>query len=135
MNDPRTITAVTKDGKKRRFPVDKACRIVAFGVALSYGNVPKNYPILGAFLNVLYCKGEWHKLLFTKPVYSESQLYKSVTDATNLDREFCLMAMAERYNVTKNDLLRVEALLQTVSTLPTYVEDPVFDKLVVVDYE
>jgi len=40
----------------------------------------------------------------------------------------------ERYGVTEADVVRVEALLDGITTLPIFVEDPVFDRFCEVDY-
>jgi len=135
MNDPVSITKVTRQGKEFRFPPERAVRIVAFGIALSYGEIPKDYPILGPFLVTLSRLGEWHSLLDARKILSENHDFKAMSSVSSLDRKFALMAISERYNLSIEDLCRVEDELGRIAALPAYIQDPVFQRLVEMDYE
>lgn len=135
MNDPVTITRVTRHGKAVRFDSVKAVRIVAKGLSLSYGHVPTDYPIFGSLLKRLGELGLWHKVLERTNILSEAHQYKTMPDVLKLDRDFCEKAICERYNLELSDLRRADQLIAKVTVLPAFLCDPVFERLREVDYE
>lgn len=134
MTDPATITKTfkTKDGKN--LSREDAIRVTAYGIQLSYGAIPDDYPIMGAFMSTLRRLGLWHERLNEVQIQVESHSYKSMPSVVKLDRQAAVEAVCYRYDLLPEDVFRVEALLNSVDSLPAYVEDPVFSRLVEVDY-
>lgn len=140
LRPPREIAYVVTNGKRVQPPMEVAIAQVAYAIAMSYGNVSDDYPILGSFLKklrrlgVARAGGQVHRTIGFNAVW-ESNWYKTRVDVGLIDSKITIQAVCERYGFTPDDLFRVEELIGKVNTLPAYIEDPVFDRLVEVDYQ
>lgn len=106
----------------------RAAAAVAAGLA-----VPADYPILGAFLAAMRRgRDVSHHDAAAAAVCFENP-YRLVGGG-NADREQVLRHVCTRYDLTREDVERVEGLFARVLTLPAYVEDSVFAALAAVDY-
>jgi len=108
-------------------------RQMASAMASSYGQIDSSYPILGVYLQTLRRLG-WAGRPVDRQFILEGAEYKTVVTTGQLDRDEALQAVSERYGLTVADVSRVETLLQRVSCLPAYVEDPAFQRLQDLDY-
>jgi len=142
LRSPREICRVQNNGKWSQPPIERAIAQVAVAIALSYGNVPEAYPVLGAFLWKLRRLGygvlgqgpdKYRTISFN--AVNESAWYKTRVDDGCVDIEMAREAVCYRYDLQPRDLQRVEDLLSRINTLPAYIEDPVFNRLVEVDYQ
>lgn len=122
--DPETRQTVWKTGPE-------AVKVVAFALASSYSTVPKDYPILGAFLNTLRRCGD---KIAHPDLHQLDESWRPKLDDENVDAEETIQAIATRYDLEYSDILRVSALLDSVVNLPALVIDPVFDVLKARDY-
>jgi len=130
LNDPVKITSVTRRGKKYHYDERTAVRMCALALANSYGEVPRNYPILGEFLYTMKRLG----LPSTKTLASLQESWKPRMSATDIFRFDALDSILDRYNISPKEVFEVEELLKSIKSLPAYIEHPVFDKLCEVDY-
>lgn len=122
--DPATRQTVWKTGPE-------AVRVVAFALASSYSTVPKNYPILGCFLHTLRRCGD---KITHADLHQLDESWRPKLDDENVDAEETMQAIAQRYDLTDNDIQRVSTLLDSVVELPALIVDPVFDVLKARDY-
>ncbi len=135
LRDPVDITKTDKTIKGKRsttrLSAVEAVRQVAFCLARSYGLVPLDYPVFGAFLAALLRLG-------SDPGRNLGHLEESwkpkVTTIIVLDREEAVAAMVERYSIEPSWIEEVESLFNGLSSLPAYVEHPLFDRLCDLDY-
>jgi hypothetical protein len=104
---------------------------VSAGIALGL-RCPRELPILGEFCYTLWRLGNQQ----TKSVrsVSEDSWYKPAVSGVGIDRQSAVEIVCRRYDITYDDILRVEALLRSVESLPSFVCDPVFVRLGDVDY-
>jgi hypothetical protein len=116
--------------KNRKSSMD-GVRVVAHGIYSSMKNVPQNYPILGAFLDCLQRFGTVTNSIVSA---SEDGWYKPSVFSVSIDRGSALSFVARRYDLSIAEIIRVENLLNSITALPAFVYDPVFDKLRDVDY-
>ncbi len=65
---------------------------------------------------------------------SEDGWYKPQVACVSIDRGLAAAQVHIRYGVSWDDVLRVEALMDSVSSLPVFLEDPVFLALAAKDY-
>jgi hypothetical protein len=116
---------------KNRKSTMEGVRVVAHGIFSSMKSVPRNYPILGAFLACLQRLGT-----VTNSVVSASEdgWYKPSVVSVSIDRGYALSFVARRYDLSIVDIMRVEALFDAVTALPAFVYDPAMDRLRDVDY-
>jgi len=142
LRSPREICHVKNNGKWSHPPIERAIAQVAVAIALSYGQVHETYPILGAFLWKLrrlgmaalgWAPSKYRTISFN--AVNESSWHKTRIDIGCVDSEMAREAVCVRYDLTLHDLHRVESLLSQINTLPAYIEDPVFDRLMEVDYQ
>jgi hypothetical protein len=129
LKSPLEITRSGRKGKPCR-PFPEAIAMCAKALANSYGDVPDEYPILGAFLRVLRVNG------VESPTAMAGMLegWKPIVTSSYFDRDQACLAVCMRYNVSHSDILSVERLLSKIDHLPAYVQHPVFDRLADVDY-
>jgi hypothetical protein len=130
LKDPVEITKFTRRGKSMKRSPEDAVRMCANALASSYGTLDLSYPILGPFCEALQRNG----LSSPKPIGSLQESWKPVMSHVRIERRAALLAIYRRYGLTPEDVKRVEGLLHRVTTLPAYVEDPVFDALCEKDY-
>jgi len=113
------------------FPEDDsadALRKTCFALASSPGAVPFNYPIVGKFLEVMFRLGLETKSEFGKRRHKLRNLELveiSVCDA--LEKFFV------RYGIEEHEIVCLEKQLDSISSLPVVLENPVFSKLMI-DY-
>lgn len=131
LKHPCEIATRVIRGKKIRRSNEEAVAMCALALASSYGHVPPNYPILGAFLEALRRNGKENRK--TLRGMEESWKPKSNT-IYDIIRSGVEEAIEYRYGLSQNDICRVEMLLSLITKLPAYIEDPVFDALCDVDY-
>jgi len=133
LRDPLDIVGKAKPNLKKNGEVGRleAIRECAFALASSYSGVPKDYPILGPFLETLKRLGQPSDDVHLNLVES----WKPRGDVNfHLDVAESLAAIENRYGISPCDVKRVEKLLLQVNRLPAYIEDSVFDLLCDVDY-
>jgi hypothetical protein len=130
IRDPVEITHFVRNGKKMKRPRDEAIAMCAYALASSYNTVGFDYPIFGAFLDVLRRFGR----VSTVRVLDLLENEKPTPSAGTLDWRLACEQIEERYGITISEIEEVSELFYQVKTLPSYVEHPVFDKLVEVDY-
>lgn len=128
MKDPKTIARGALNPQA----------VIGRCVALSYGPLDTSVPILGAFLRALNRAGHDSddnraRDSIVDNVYENP--FRVIAAPRQIHREFAVMWACHRYNITSTDIVRVEALLDTVVRLPAYVQDPVFVRLLEVDYQ
>lgn len=130
ISDPVEITVVRRGGRKIRLDAKSAAMVCAYALASSYGLVPPDYPIVGAFLACLKRNG-------TAPRRALRRLeegWKPAIQHFLLDRDGAMDFMFARYEITRDEIHEVEGLLGKINSLPCYIEHIVFDKLADVDY-
>ncbi|QJZ28421.1 hypothetical protein 1 [Kummerowia striata luteovirus] len=135
LRDPRDITRSVKTVHGIRVKTEDdyvtAVRKCSHALASSYGLVPDSYPIFGSFLSVLRRLGiqgdKYYGIL-------EESWKPKIVELFEVDREDSIQAIIKRYGVSRDDIDRVEALLESISFLPCFVEDPIFDNLCEKDY-
>jgi len=130
LNNPIEITRVIRRGKKHRLGLQEAIRQCSTSLAQSYGTVDRSYPILGEFLFTMSRLGKQPR----RVVGSLQESWKPNMTHVAVDRAVALEAIECRYGITVEEVISVEALLRSVTTLPSYIEHSVFDKLCEVDY-
>jgi len=109
----------------------EAVAVMAYALSSSYGAVPRDYPIFGAFLQTLDRLG----LEMQHPdLHSVYESWRPIMTDFTLDIEDACSAICRRYDLSRDDLDRVHCLLSLVVQLPSLVVDPVFDRLRAVDY-
>jgi hypothetical protein len=128
MTNPQLIT---KERGKRKDSSLIAIRKVAYSIALGYTKVPPNYPLVGAFVRMLFRCGIPSNLVGVSESYYPD---KWAGDQAVVDRQQVLVSTMKRYRLLQSDIERVERLLDSVESLPAYIEDRVFDVLREVDY-
>jgi hypothetical protein len=66
----------------------------------------------------------------------ESENYKVWTEIEGCDIDVAPVytMMSERYGVDESELHRVDRLIRAIPSVPWYLSDPVFDRLLQVDY-
>ncbi len=132
LRDPVTITHVHKQGKKVQRTSEEAVKVVAWALARCYDGVPRDYPVLGEFLEVMKRCGKRTKIHIEDVI--ESAAYKPKLGTVTIDRPEAMLAVCRRYGCDRLDIERAERVLRSVRTLPAYVEDPFFETLANVDY-
>jgi hypothetical protein len=91
------------------------------------GLVPSGFPILGKYiLKVLeVCPSADYEL-----VHEIRNRYKPKSDlADDLDRDFVLSWMCDRYSTTCDEICELEDLIENLSSLPAFVGHPLLLKL------
>jgi hypothetical protein len=115
--------------------------VTAFAaVTLSVQGVPDDYPILGAFLRAskrLTAGGldtnERVMRLRNDPYIFENARYK-VHAVAKVPRQAALEFVEARYGLTEHEVCEIEALFESVDTLPAFVNHEGFLRLRDVDY-
>jgi len=130
LNDPISVTRVTRRGKKSYLSPVEAIQQCSSALAKSYGELDRSYPILGEFLFTMIRLGKQPR----KVLGSLQESWKPSMTAVKVDRQTALASIESRYGITVEEVESVERLLRTVVALPSYIEHPVFDKLCDVDY-
>jgi len=106
----------------------------ASAVASSYGAIPEEMPISGVFfkkLRELGRKGKEHIVpslehsFFAKPVVGEG---------VHLNRTVAMAMCQERYGVSRQDILEAEAVISSVTALPSWIHHPMFHIMAARDY-
>jgi hypothetical protein len=136
-------SACVKIGKILRDPAhiykQEPYEKMAAALAMSYGHVPPDYPVLGPFLHQmrqlnLGLSGELAQRGTTQ-VETFTIASKRVMCDHKLSRVEALSAFCFRYRVEYEDILRVEHLIRThLTAVPIYLEDPIFLALAETDY-
>jgi hypothetical protein len=94
----------------------------AYGMAAGMGDVPKHYPILGVFREKLYNLGREGAIIRNK--------YKPMSEMNHtLDRSYILGWMFDRYGITEEEVLEVEAIIDNIPSLPYFIGHSVFTRL------
>jgi len=107
-------------------------RKCSYALGRSYGHVPFDYPIFGPFLAALIRCG---KEIPEGSLPSLEESWKPrIEGPVLIDRTEAISAIVARYNIQFFDILRVELLLNSVNSVPSYLQDPVFDVLCAIDY-
>jgi hypothetical protein len=130
LRDPVQITAVKVGSRTRRDTPDEAVRRCAYALAMSYGEVDPNYPILGPFVSVLRRLGRPNPT----PLCELQESWKPSMSGINIDRASVVESVCRRYSLTPQAIFDAESLIREVTSLPAYVQHPVFDALADVDY-
>jgi len=104
---------------------------LAYAIAASMPGVPRDYPILGPFLSTLCRLGKETNRVVSA---SEDGWYKPQVSAVSVNRRMAIEAICERYDLTEEDIVRVEGLIGRVRALPAFLSDPVFLALSARDY-
>lgn len=128
---PWEIIGMSKAERNSPLGREVSYGIAANALSMSYGNVPFDYPILGPFLKVLR---KFHPGRDGVASKISLESWKPVVVGMITLSDDTTDAVCRRYNITTDDIDRVTALIEGVSRLPAYIEDPVFDALVVTDY-
>jgi len=128
--DPVTITKVKFQPK---LSYADALATVARSIAACY-NVDRQYPILGAMMQAYDYVGRDGTVLAARRVLERADHKPLITVAIPVDRQECLDAMVERYGVSRDDLLLLDAQLRAVRHLPVVVRNPVVYELTRIDY-
>jgi hypothetical protein len=111
-------------------PLDVAYRKCAFALSRSPGAVPLDYPILGPFISAMSRVG----------IYTDTPLahkkFCIVVQSVNapLDRDAMISKLHRRYSLTYEEIVEIEALFNSVTTLPVLYTSTVSTKLMA-DYE
>jgi hypothetical protein len=124
---------VLKIGKLQTDPASlggtaKASRAMAQGMV----GVPRDYPILGAAVAALYRNGQHTSSILNA---AEDGWYKPTITSEGVDRATALEIICRRYDISVQDINRVENIYDSVRAVPAFVIDPVFNKLAARDYE
>lgn len=112
---------------------EAALHTAASAIALSFGALDYNYPILGPFVEKMAsfkaARGDCSAFVneFENP-------FRVVPKGRAVDRDYAAAQICYRYNIAISDILRVERRIREVVTLPSFITDPVFDALREVDY-
>lgn len=134
-SDPRVVTKIKG---KQRLEAGVALRVVADAVAKSHAEIPDNFPILGNLLRKFRSLGLDSSAYDIQPgqVIREYNYKPRVTKFTlsSDQRVFALERQAERYDCTIDDLLEVEALIDSVTSLPSFIMHPLLHKMATRDY-
>jgi len=132
LNDPcKIVKTVTIDGIRRKATRGEAIRVCAFALSQSYGCIPDDYPIFGAFLRVMRKLGLSEEEL---PKHLQES-WKPRLSSVSVSREVVLDNVLRRYGITVQEVVSVEALLESINFLPALIEHPVFELLCKRDYE
>jgi hypothetical protein len=111
-------------------PLDVAYRKCAFALSRSPGAVPLDYPILGPFISAMSRVG----------IYTDTPLahkkFCIVVQSVNapLDRDAMISKLHRRYGLTYEEIVEIEALFNSVTSLPVLYTSTVSTKLMA-DYE
>jgi hypothetical protein len=130
LRSPIEITGYRNKHGKQKFESKKAIRMCAYALAQSYGTVDKDYPILGAFIHTL-------KRLGTEPHHYLGELqesWKPSLSGIRVERQAVFESIYARYGIEPDEINSFELLLESVQSLPAYIEHPVCDKLCDIDY-
>jgi len=99
-------------------------------------NLPDDYPILGAMLRTarrLADQDEALEKLKRDPYIIEGHQHK-VFGSSDCSRKGVLHEMWRRYNVTEDEVVHAERLINSVKQLPCFVSHRVFERMRDVDY-
>jgi hypothetical protein len=120
-------SAILKLGKVMASKKDpKSVARFAYGMAAGMGEIPSHFPLLGTFRNKLFSLGRKGAIIRNK--------YKPMSEMNEfLDREFVLQWMFNRYGITVNEVLEVEAIINKIPSLPYFIGHDIFTKLAI-DY-
>jgi hypothetical protein len=109
----------------------KAWEATAKCVALGFGHVPDNYPILGALLK-RYKRSSDEDVEEQIPKFWEA--HKVRVDAfADISRDSCMDQMMKRYAIDKEDILSFEQKISQ-SIMPSIIYHKIYDIMVSVDY-
>jgi hypothetical protein len=125
------VGGLTRNQKRSEEGRKIAVAMMANALARSYGNIPFSYPILGPFLHKM-SSFSTHEDKQAAMAAMESWKPKVHGDIV-LSAE-AVDAVCRRYKITPVDVARVDMLISRVTSLPAYVQDPVFLRLAQVDY-
>jgi hypothetical protein len=100
---------------------------IALGMVKGMGHVPPKFPILGKYILKVH---EVCSLRLADPVLELRNKYKPKSDVTDeVDRDFVLTWMCERYDTSYGEIEELEDILQSLGSLPSYVGHPLLSKL------
>jgi hypothetical protein len=106
--------------------------------ALSYGGIPDNYPILGAYLRKMRSFSDKSReeldALRMMPVQYEDGYRVALPEGIYINRDEIMERTVERYSCSVSEILEVEALIDSVQRLPVFISHPLFQKMLSVDY-
>jgi hypothetical protein len=133
LRDPVLLMKVTRKGRTVRFSPTESIKQYAHLIYTGHANIEKEYPVLGEFLDTLKRLGSAPR---TASDVVESEKFNRIKFGKfdKLNQIMVEEDMEERYGIDAEDLVRVNGLLRSVSSLPSLLVDPVFDKLCDVDY-
>jgi hypothetical protein len=109
----------------------KGVQIAAWAIAQSMPTLPRDYPVLGAFLSMLERCGARGSATVSA---SEDGWYKPMTTGMSIDRGYVLDSLCARYGITSEMVNECEALMLQVQRLPVFMVHDVFVVLSRVDY-
>jgi hypothetical protein len=113
--------------------VENPYALLAFAVGSSFA-VCEAYPILGPFIKKMKSFVVSPPSFVTARAYLETHPDRTFVRFFNVDRDIALDIICERYNLTVADVVRVEAMIDSVTSLPMLICDPVFPILAERDY-
>jgi hypothetical protein len=130
IRDPVEVTSFIRHGKRMKRDRVEAIKMCAYALASSYSTVGSDYPIFGDFLCTLRRVGVQPPSTVAGLIEGE----KPKPSLGTLDRDAVLNHIQERYGITSKEVNAVAGMFKLVSSLPFYLEHPLFDKLADVDY-
>jgi hypothetical protein len=133
-SDPVIISRIPGEPRPS---IEEATRRVAAGVAISHPEIPSNFPVLGPFLERMGQLSNGADVAVSRDRIIDDYAYKPRVSKFSLSekqRNQILNLHAERYECTVEDLLEVEALIRSVTSIPSYIQHPLFVKMAATDY-
>lgn len=116
---------------------ETAWKLWAGVVSMTWANIPRSYPVFGAFLSVCDSFGS---ALPNPGAYAnvvvEGLEYKTLgfCPGDSLDMEYTIVALCDRYSITPDELLGCDAMIRGIKALPVYLAHPVLERMMRVDY-
>jgi len=105
-----------------------AARKILYSMGRTWGPVSRDYPILGAFLDVFERYGLAHDLDLR---YSESRRNPVLR---TVQRSVALECINARYGLSSGEVEEVERMIRSVRRIPVFLVHPTFLRLLEVDY-
>jgi hypothetical protein len=129
-------SAVLKAGATRRSPLSvckglRKYEQMAAALQASRGFIPIDYPILGTWLDQMGLLGV--ETNYVAPQHKYEAMLRE--EEFILDRDYVLEMIESRYGLTQAQVIDVEELIRSVSSLPCIVTHEVFTVLGRVDYD
>jgi hypothetical protein len=109
---------------------------MARAMAMSYGNVPFNYPILGPYLEKMlsFSTKTAEELAAFMPREFDDGFREKIPFCQLVSREEILARTCNRYGTTVAQILEVERLISRVKRLPAFISHDLFETMSRVDY-